>query len=286
MASYDGKYVLNIVPLFNTGSPDGNDNSTEALTNAIAAIQTMVNTSNYSIYTNSIYNFNTAPIEIESDVNVNGKFTISNLPILDYITNGQAFQVSTANLTISTGAIGLFLLSSPVLNNEVGGFQLYASTVFSIDSNNNFVFQPYGISNISSIVRISSLNLVVDYGDFSSLNVGNLSVYNSTILASLFVNSHSQFSSLNVSGNAFIKTFSTNIGSFGNIRTSTLEVSQPINYLTVSTLFSSTSTTGLLKLSDNITSAQQNLYAASNILYYNGSPIGGTLSYAYEQFSF
>ena len=112
--------------------------------------------------------------------------------------------------------------------------------------------------------------------DLSSLTVGNLSVQHSTILASLFVNSHSQFSSLNV----------TNIGSFGNIVTSSLEVKHPINYLTVSTLFSSTSTTSLLQLSDNITSAQQKLYSSSNILYYNGSPIGGTLSYAYEQFSF
>jgi len=276
MASYDGNYVLNIVPLFNTASPDGNDTSTEALTSAIAAIQTMVNTSNYSIYVNSIYNFNTSPIEIESDVNINGAFTISNLPILEYITSGQSFEISTANLTISTGAIGLFLLSSPILNNEVGGFQLYASTVFSVDSNNNFVFQPYGVSNTSSMVRISSLNLVVDYGDFSSLTVGNLSVQNSTILASLFVNSHSQFSSLNV----------TNIGSFGNIVTSRLEVRNPMNYLTVSTLFSSTSTTSLLQLSDNITTAQNKLYSSSNILYYNGSPIGGTLSYGYEQFSF
>ena len=286
MASYDGKFVLNIVPLFNTGSPDGNVDNTQALTNAITALQTMINTSNYSIYTNTIYNFNTTPIEVESDLNVNGKFTISNLPILDYIQNGQSFQLSTANLTISTGAIGLFLFSSPVLNNEVGGFQLYASTVFSIDANNNFVFQPCSSSNASSIVRISSLNLVVDYGDFSSLTVGNLSVQHSTILASLFVNSHSQFSSLNISGNAFINTFSTNIGSFGNIITSTLEVVHPINYLVVSTLFSSTSTTGLLQLSDNITSVKQNLYTSSNILYYNGSPIGGTLSYAYEQFSF
>ena len=105
-------------------------------------------------------------------------------------------------------------------------------------------------------------------------------------LASLFVNSHSQFSSLNVSRNAFINTFSTNIGSFGKLVTSSLEVIHPMNYLTVSTLFSSTSTTSLLQLSDNVTSAQQNIYSSSNILYYNGSPIGGTLSYAYEQFSF
>ena len=295
MASYDGNFVLNIVPLFNTASADGGLDTATSANLAIAALQAMVDTSNYSIKTNSIGSFTPeTTLELLNNTNITGTLTINNQPIFELA--GSNFTVSTANLTISTGAIGFFLLSTPILNQDVGGFQLYASTVFSIDTNNNFVFQPFNESISSSIVRISTLALVVDRGDFSTLYLENLFVSQSSILTNLYTTGLSQLpnllsistiiSQLSVTGNANMFNASTVLGQFGHITTSTIEVAQPIDSLRVNSLFSSTSTTSLLSFNDRITSSPQNLYTSSNILYYNGAPIGGTLSYAYELCSF
>jgi hypothetical protein len=295
MASYDSNFVLNIVPLFNTASPDGGVDTATNANLAIAALQTMVDTSNYSIKTNTIGSFTPeTTLEILNNTNITGTLTINNQPIFELA--GSNFTVSTANLTISTGAIGFFLLSTPILNKEVGGFQLYASTVFSIDTNNNFVFQPFNNSISSSIVRISTLALVVDRGDFSTLYLENLFVSQSSILTNLYTTGLSELpnllsistviNQLSVTGNANMFNASTVLGQFGHVTTSTFEVAQPIDSLRVNSLSSSTSTTSLLSFNDRITSSPQNLYTSSNILYYNGAPIGGTLSYAYELCSF
>ncbi len=295
MAAYDSNIVLNIIPIFNTASADGGVDSTANNSASVAALQTMIDTTTYTVKANVIQPFNSDLIDLNGNTNVTGTFTINGQSISNVF--GSNFAVSTANLTISTGAIGFFLLSTPIINNEVGGFQLYASTVFSIDTNNNFLFQPFS-SNLSTggSVYISSLPLIVDESRISTLYLENLFVSQSSILTNLYTTGFSEIpvllgystsvSSLSVTGYSFSKNSSTILGQFGAIQTSTLEVSRPIKNLVVSSLFSSTSTTGILNLSDRLTSASQNLYAKSNILYYNGSPIGGTLSYSFETFSF
>lgn len=296
MAAYDNNIVLNIVPIFNTASADGGVDSTANNAASITAIQNMVDTGTYTLKANTIQSFNTGVIELANNTNVTGTFTINGQSISNVF--GSNFTVSTANLAISTGAIGFFLLSTAITSNEVGGFQLYASTVFSIDTENNFLFQPY-TSNLSSpgVVRISTLDFLADRSYISTLYLDNLYVAQSSILTNLYTTGFSEIpvllgystsiSSLAVSGFGYATKTSTVLGQFGHITTSTIEVSRPIKNLTVSSLFSSTSTTGILSLSDRTTSAGQNLYSSTNILYFNGQPIGGgTLSYAFETVSF
>jgi len=294
MAELDRNVVLNIVPIFNTATNDGGLDNTGAATAAIAAIQTMVDPTTYTISANDIKSFNTGTIELLNNTNVTGSLTVNGQPL--FTLAGSNFEVSSANLYISTGAIGFYLLSTPITSNEVGGFQLYASTVFSIDTNNNFLFQPY-ISNYGGgSVTISSMPFIADTSIISSLILNSLQVRQSTLLKNLYVSGLAEIpvflgystviSSLTTLGYSRFTTTSTLLGQFGHVTTSTLEVANPLRQMVVSSLFSSTSTTGILSLSDRLTSAGQKLYSSSNILYFNGAPIGGTLSYAFETLSF
>ena len=295
MAEYDKNVVLNIVPIFNTATNDGGTDNTANNAAALAAIQGMVDTGLYRINANSIDSFNTGKIELLNDTNVTGTFTVNNQPIASL--QGSNFNVSTANLNISTGAIGLFLLSTAITSNEVGGFQLYASTVFSIDTNNNFLFQPFS-SNLTTnaTFTISTLPLIVDESVISSLTLNNLTVNQSSLLKNLYVTGFSEMpillsysatvSTLTAISYSRFTTTSTILGQFGHIRASTFEVANPVKTMTVSSLFCSTNVTGLLSLSDTVTSSRQKIYSANNILYFNGSPIGGTLAYSFETLTF
>lgn len=294
MAELDRNVVLNIVPIFNTATNDGGLDNTASATAAIAAIQTMVDPTTYTISANDIKSFNTGTIELLNNTNVTGSLTVNGQPL--FTLAGSNFEVSSANLYISTGAIGFYLLSTPITSNEVGGFQLYASTVFSIDTNNNFLFQPY-ISNYGGgSVTISSMPFIADTSIISSLILNSLQVRQSTLLKNLYVSGLAEIpvflgystviSSLTTLGYSRFTTTSTLLGQFGHVTASTLEVANPLRQMVVSSLFSSTSTTGILSLSDRLTSAGQKLYSSSNILYFNGAPIGGTLSYAFETLSF
>ena len=294
MADLDRNVVLNIVPIFNTATNDGGLDDVTSNSAAVAAIQTMVDPTTYTISANDIKSFNTGTIELLNNTNVTGTLTVNGQPL--FTLAGSNFEVSSANLYISTGAIGFYLLSTPITSNEVGGFQLYASTVFSIDTNNNFLFQPYVADYGGGSVTISSMPLIADTSIISSLILNSLQVRQSTLLKNLYVSGLAEIpvflgystviSSLTSLSYSRFTTTSTILGQFGNVTTSTLEVANPVRQMVVSSLFSSTSTTGILSLSDRLTSAGQRLYSSSNILYFNGAPIGGTLSYAFETLSF
>jgi len=293
MAELDKNVVLNIVPIFNTATNDGGAEAGSSSA-AVAAIQTMVDPTTYTISANDIKSFNTGTIELLNNTNVTGTLTVNGQPL--FTLAGSNFEVSSANLYISTGAIGFYLLSTPITSNEVGGFQLYASTVFSIDTNNNFLFQPYVADYGGGSVTISSMPLIADTSIISSLILNSLQVRQSTLLKNLYVSGLAEIpvflgystviSSLTTLAYSRFTTTSTLLGQFGHVTTSTLEVANPVRQMVVSSLFSSTSTTGILSLSDRLTSAGQRLYSSSNILYFNGAPIGGTLSYAFETLSF
>ena len=294
MAELDRNVVLNIVPIFNTATNDGGLDDAASSSAAVAAIQTMVDPTTYTISANDIKSFNTGTIELLNNTNVTGSLTVNGQPL--FTLAGSNFEVSSANLYISTGAIGFYLLSTPITSNEVGGFQLYASTVFSIDTNNNFLFQPYVSDYGGGSVTISSMPFIADTSIISSLILNSLQVRQSTLLKNLYVSGLAEIpvflgystviSSLTTLAYSRFTTTSTLLGQFGHVTASTLEVANPLRRLVVSSLFSSTSTTGILSLSDRLTSAGQNLYSSSNILYFNGAPIGGTLSYAFETLSF
>ena len=295
MAEYDKNVVLNIVPIFNTATNDGGIDSTSDNTDALVALQGMIDTTTYTINANSIKSFNTGTIELLNNTNVTGIFTVNNQPL--FSLQGSNFNVSTANLTLSTGAIGLFLFSTAITSNQVGGFQLYASTIFSIDTDNNFLFQPF-TSNLENrpTLTISSLQLVVDEALISSLSLNNLRVSESTLLNNVYVsglaeipvllNYSATVSTLTALSYSRFTTTSTILGQFGHIRASTFEVANTVNNIAVSSLFCSTSVTGLVSLTDRTTSSRQNLYSSGNILYFNGSPLGGTLAYSFETLTF
>ena len=279
MAGYDSNVMLNIIPIFNTASADGNVDTTNTLSNSIAALQTMINTTSQTITTDSIRTFNSATLEILNDTNVTGTLTINNKSVFDI--GGSNFNVSTANLSISTGSIGLFLLSTSLINNEIGGFQLYASTIFSIDSNNNFVFQPFNNALVSNaIVRISTLPLVVDTANISSLYLDTLSVTRSSIFNTIYS------SNISVTRSATVQTLSSIFINTSHTRTSSIEVLNPVRNLVVSSMNTSTNTIGLINFNDSFNHRSNQLYSYSNILYFNKQPIGGTLSYSFETITF
>jgi hypothetical protein len=150
--------------------------------------------------------------------------------------------------------------------------------------------------SINSARQLQLNQSVADTSIISSLILNSLQVRQSTLLKNLYVSGLAEIpvflgystviSSLTTLAYSRFTTTSTLLGQFGHVTTSTLEVANPLRRLVVSSLFSSTSTTGILSLSDRLTSAGQNLYSSSNILYFNGAPIGGTLSYAFETLSF
>jgi hypothetical protein len=295
MAEYDRNIVLNIVPIFNTAANDGGADGTSANNDALTAVQGMVDTATYTINANNIKSFNSGTIELLNNTNVNGTFTVNNQPLFEI--QGSNFNVNAGNLTLSTGAIGLFLFSTPITSNQVGGFQLYASTVFSIDTDNNFLFQPFS-SNLTNrpTLTISTLPLVVDEAIISSLSLNNLRVNESSLLNNIYVsglaeipvllNYSATVSTLTAISYSRFTTTSTIFGQFGHIRASTFEVANTVNTITVSSLFCSTSVTGLISLSDRTTHSRQNIYSSGNILYFNGSPLGGTLAYSFETLTF
>jgi hypothetical protein len=71
MAGYDSNVVLNIVPLFNTATPDGNADVLTQVQTAVIQLQTMIDTANHIVKADTIQPYSSNAVTIQN-LNVSG----------------------------------------------------------------------------------------------------------------------------------------------------------------------------------------------------------------------
>jgi hypothetical protein len=90
--SGDNEFLKQIIPVFNVGDPAGGDTAIVTAQNQINALNTMVDTGNYNILTNTITTFNTGTVAFNSPVQFNSG-------VLGTITTDEAITVNGVNNT-------------------------------------------------------------------------------------------------------------------------------------------------------------------------------------------
>jgi hypothetical protein len=73
--SGDNEFLKQIIPVFNVGDPAGGDTAIVTAQNQINATNTMVDTGNYNVLTNTITTFNTGTVAFNSPVQFNNGIT-------------------------------------------------------------------------------------------------------------------------------------------------------------------------------------------------------------------
>ncbi len=73
--SGDNEFLKQIIPIFNVGDPAGGDTAIVTAQNQINALNTMVDTGNYNILTNTITTFNNDRVTFNSPVQFNNGIT-------------------------------------------------------------------------------------------------------------------------------------------------------------------------------------------------------------------
>lgn len=71
MAGYDSNVVLNIVPLFNTATPDGNADIVTQVQTAVTQLQTMIDTANHIVKADLIQPYSSNAVTIQN-LNISG----------------------------------------------------------------------------------------------------------------------------------------------------------------------------------------------------------------------
>ena len=151
MQSGYSPFLVNIVPLQNVITNASGLDPTTSLSNSVADLQTAVNTSNRTIYTNFLSAYTTGgAITLESPlVLCNGTL----------VTGGTT--VTTTTSVSSIQGSGTFINAGTTIDLGVG-----TTTIFQIGATGDVLVQG------GSEMRVSSMTFAADYINASTINVG------------------------------------------------------------------------------------------------------------------
>lgn len=192
MQNTNSPYVANIVSLQNVISNTSGLDFNAQLSNDVAALQTMINTTTHTVYTDFLGAFTPG--------NSIGVLSPLNLCNVGITSNGTAASSSAASANTIGSATGAFVTADTAVSMGVGG-----QALFTINASGNTLVND--ITRVASEFRISSMTLVADSIYTSSMNVGN------TCYAQQFV----QLSDSNVKSN-ISSIFGVNLDSVGTYK--------------------------------------------------------------------
>jgi hypothetical protein len=152
-------YLLNIIPTFNVADPSGGA-SNNATSNAVVALETMIDTTNYIIRADAILPYNSDTVTIGSNTSIVGSFTVNGYtvgPSIDgsTIITGNSYIISTGNTAFSI--VSTTTTSEPAISFITGG-----STAFQIDSLGRALYDGDGVTSNVNRFWISSSILSAD----------------------------------------------------------------------------------------------------------------------------
>jgi len=152
-------YLLNIIPTFNVADPSGGA-SNNATSNAVVALETMIDTTNYIVRTNTILPYNSDTVTIGCNTSIDGNFTVNGYtvgPSIDgsTIITGNSYIISTGNTAFSI--VSTTTTSEPAISFITGG-----STAFQIDSLGRALYDGDGVTSNVNRFWISSSILSAD----------------------------------------------------------------------------------------------------------------------------
>ena len=219
MSFYDGnRFLLNIIPPFNTAQPGGIEDPLAQLQSNVTAIGTMVDPTTGTVRANNIIPLTGDLITMSPNVDVIGTLKVNGQDV-SLGPNGQS--LSSGQLNISSGAAGLFLQSTPV-NNQIMGFTINGSNIFVMDTSGNAVFTPAvqpGFFKISSAVLIAE--------DIQANTLSNNLINTNQIITNLLAVNQQTVTSLNAQNIATV-TIGANSGNIIDFTTTNLSASNGI----------------------------------------------------------
>jgi hypothetical protein len=167
-------YVLNLVPLFDVANPSGGNGSTEGLSNSVTALQSMINTTTYTLSANAIRPYNgNATVTMTGLFDVVGSLSVNGFPIGADDT-GSNF-ITGNSLFISTGSTGLIMSNTVDSNASAIQFITNGSSVFTIDGIGRAKYVGDGVSSNVNRLWVSSSILYADRAAVGLNGTSNLS---------------------------------------------------------------------------------------------------------------
>ena len=158
MQNTNSPYVANIVALQNViSNTSGLDVNTQ-LSNDVAALQTMINTTTHTVYTDFLGAFTSG-----NSIGVLSPLNLCNVGITSNGTASASSASASSNIGSATGA---FVTADTAVSMGVGG-----QAIFTINASGNTLVND--ITRVASEFRVSSMILVADSIYTSSMNVGN-----------------------------------------------------------------------------------------------------------------
>jgi hypothetical protein len=155
-------YLLNIVPLFNVADPSGGIPFND-LTGDIANIETMINTTTYTLSANAIQPYTTGQtITMTGNVNIAGSFEVNGYT---FGSDSTGCNITTANqFIVSTGSTTFSVLSTNTINpsSTAAYFQVGQNQVFQLDSLGRILYKGDGLTSNINRFWISSSILSAD----------------------------------------------------------------------------------------------------------------------------
>ncbi len=167
-------YVLNLVPLFDVANPNGGLATTEGLATSVAGLQSMINTTTYTVSADTIEPYTGgATVAMTGLFNVVGGLTVNGFPIGADETGSNFFTGNS--LFISTGSTGLVMSNTTSSNTNAFQFITNGNSVFTIDGIGRAKYKGDGVSSNVNRLWVSSSILHADRAAVGFNGASNLS---------------------------------------------------------------------------------------------------------------
>jgi len=170
-----GPFLLNNIPLFNVGDPSGGVTTTD-LSASVSGLQSMIDTTTYTISANAIQPFTTGQtITMTGNYNVIGGLEVNGYPIG---SDSTGCNVTTANqFIVSTGSTVFSVLSTNTTNPSsiATSFQINGKNVFQLDALGRALYQGDGQTSNVNRFWISSSILSADRAGIGLGSISTLS---------------------------------------------------------------------------------------------------------------
>lgn len=167
--------MLNLVPLFDVANPSGGIGTTTAgLSNAVAALQTMIDTTTHTISADGIQPYTTGgTVTMTGLFDIVGDLTVNGVPI-GADSTGTNF-ITGSNMFISTGSTGLVMSNTVSSNTPAIQFITNNQSVLSVDGIGRVIYKGDGVSSNINRLWVSSSILHADRAAIGFNGSSNLS---------------------------------------------------------------------------------------------------------------
>ena len=167
-------YLLNLVPLFDVANPSGGVGTTTDLSNSVTSLQSMINTTTYTISADAIQSYTTGgTVAMAGLFDVVGGLSINGYPIGADSTGNNVIKGNS--LFISTGSTGLVMSNTVDSNSPAIQFITNGNTVFDIDGIGRAKYMGDGVSSNVNRLWVSSSIFYADRAAIGFNGTSNLS---------------------------------------------------------------------------------------------------------------